>query len=552
MTITKPWTMLGLLAVLSLLFAAASATEPLVDLRYTQYQGKALPNGISQWLGIRYAAPPLGPLRFSAPRDPEEVYGVQDASQHGSLCIPTNEYPVPAGTSEDCLFLDVYAPTQFPGVSRNLLPVYVFIQGGGFNSNGNPYYDGSGLIQASNMGIVVVNFNYRVGPYGFLSGEEVLKDGGVNNGLKDQIKVLEWVQKHIREFGGDPDRVVIGGDSAGAASITLHLSAHNGRDDGLFHAAAAESQSFAPMLTVDETQFAYDNLVTRTGCNSAADTLACLRSLDIATLQRANIITPLPGAREPPLYLYGPVVDGDLIPDYTYRLFEEGHFIKVPVIFGDVTNEGTEFVPQNLTSISAVNSFLHAQFPALTPAHLSRIEQYYLQNINAAELFPNATRYWRPASNAYGELRYNCPGIAMSTAYAAANIPSWNYHYSVLDPEDEATGLGVYHVVDLNAIWGPENMWWSEDVSSPPPDSYRTSNAPIVEVMQGYWTSFIRDFDPNTYRYPGSPKWETWYGKQGGNQRLFIRTGETRMESVPPDQRERCEYLISIGVELTQ
>ncbi|KAL2824527.1 Alpha/Beta hydrolase protein [Aspergillus cavernicola] len=547
--------MLVHLTVLAVLATIASARQVVIDLGYAQYRGQALPNGIAQWLGIRYAAPPLGPLRFSAPQDPTEIDGVQDAAQHGPLCIPTEVYPIPDGTSEDCLFLDVYAPIRFRGVTFKPLPVFVWIQGGGFNSNGNPYYNGTGLIQASNMGIVIVTFNYRVGPYGFLSSAEVVKDGSINNGLKDQIKVLQWVQKHISEFGGDPNHVVIGGDSAGAASVTLLLSAYNGRDDGLFHAAAAESQSFAPMFTIDEAQFCYDNLVFRTGCNSAADTLACLRSLDIATLQRENIATPLPGAQEPPLYFYAPVVDDDLVPDYTYRLFLQGRFIKVPVIFGDVTNEGTTFVPQSLTSTAQANTFLQAQFPALTPTHLSRINSYYnLQNINltSPSLFPNSTPYWRPTSNAYGDIRYICPGLAMSTAYANARTPSWNYHYAVQDPEDEASGLGVYHVVEINAIWGPENIWFSETVGNPPPESYFTSNRDIVPVMQGYWTSFIRSFDPNPYRFPGSPRWGVWDGDGEGFQRLFVRTEETRMESVPPGQRERCEYLISIGVELTQ
>lgn len=474
--------------------------------------------------------------------------------------------------SEDCLFLDVYAPARFRGVTPKLLPVYVFIQGGGYNTNGNPYYNAAGLLHASDMNIVVVTFNYRVGPYGFLGGSEISKHGGINSGLKDQIKVLEWVQKHIREvrtsafyayyeadffkFGGDPNHVVVGGDSAGAASVTLLLSAHGGRDDGLFHATIAESQSFASMLTVDESQFTYDNLVSRTGCSMAMDTLACLRGLDIATLQRENIATPLPGAQEPPLFFYAPMVDGDLVPDYTYRMFEEGRFLEVPVIFGDVTDEGTTFVPANLTSIAEADTFLQAQFPALKPQHLSRIHDYYLRDINSSQLYPNATRYWHPVSNAYGELRYKCPGIAMSKIYDKAGVPNWNYHYSVLDPADQASGKGVWHVVELNAIWGPENMWWSETISNPPPESYYTSNAPIIPVMQGYWTSFIRSFNPNTYRYPGSPKWETWSGGgrggEEGYQRLFIRTGETRMESVPENQRERCGYLTSIGVDLTQ
>ncbi|KAB8230165.1 Alpha/Beta hydrolase protein [Aspergillus alliaceus] len=137
-----------------------------------------------------------------------------------------SKYPIPNDTSEDCLFLDVYTPPQASNSSR-LLPVFIWIQGGGFNENSNSNYNGTGLIQASEMGIVVVTFNYRVVPYRFLSGGESLQDGSVNNGLKDQIKVLRWVQKHINKFSGNPKLVVVGGGaSAGAASITLLLSAY--------------------------------------------------------------------------------------------------------------------------------------------------------------------------------------------------------------------------------------------------------------------------------------------------------------------------------------
>ncbi|RDW81781.1 putative triacylglycerol lipase [Aspergillus mulundensis] len=540
--------MLGYLALLTAFSALACARDVIVNLGYAQYRGQELSNGVAQWLGIRYAAPPVGPLRFSAPQDPEDETEIQNATQHGSMCIRTSRYPAPEGSAEDCLFLDVYAPAGATGASPRLLPVYVFIQGGGFSSNGNPYNNGTGLVQASDMNIVVVNFNYRVGPYGFLAGSEIVQGGSVNNGLKDQIKVLEWVQSHIKEFGGDPDHVVLGGDSAGGASVTLLLSAYGGRDDGLFHAAAAESQSFANMLTVDEAQYAYDNLVNRTGCTGAGDTLGCLRDVDIDTLQRENIVTPFPGTQRRPLYMYGPVIDDNLVPDYTYRMFQQGRFIKVPVIFGDVTNEGTKFVPENLSSLSAVQVWLQAQWPALTSEHFSRINEYYLQVVNSTQPYPNSTRYWRPVSDAYGEIRYVCPGIALSGAYADANVSNWNYRYAVQDPDDEASGLGVYHVVELNAIWGPENVYWTDTVGTEPPASYYTSNADIIPIMQGYWTSFIRSYDPNTYRYQGSPRWEEW----SEDERIFIRTGETRMESVPGNQKERCEYLTSIGVELRQ
>ncbi|KAF7117232.1 hypothetical protein CNMCM5793_005988 [Aspergillus hiratsukae] len=529
----------NLYALVLLLLPAASARKAVVDLGYTKYQGYELSNGIVQWLGMRYAAPPVGQLRFAAPQDPLPTKGAQKASKHGPICIPTGEYPVGASKSEDCLFIDVYAPRN-----ASNLPVFFWIQGGGFNSNSNANYNGTGLIEASGAEIIVVTFNYRVGPYGFLAGEEVQNGGSLNNGLKDQIKALQWVQKHIRKFGGNPNHVVLGGDSAGAASITLLLSAYGGRNDGLFHAAAAESQSFASMLTSTESQFAYNNLVIRTGCASEKDTLACLRNLDTASLQRQNFNTPLPGAQEAPLYMYGPTIDADLVPDYTYRLFHQGKFIKVPVIFGDDTNEGTVFVPKDIASVAEADKFLQNQFPEIQLHHLAKINELYLQE-NQTQPFPNASVWWRPASNAYGEMRYICPGIDMSTVYEDVGVKSWNYHYAVEDPAAQASGYGVSHTVEVHAIWGPENT------NGGAPPSYTTTNAPIVPVMQGYWTSFIKTFNPNTHRYPGSPEWKTW-GKGGGYSRIFIKSNETRMERVPLDQRQRCAYLISIGTALGQ
>ncbi|GAB1212872.1 hypothetical protein ATERTT37_002021 [Aspergillus terreus] len=462
----------SILLVPVFLFSLACARNPVVDLGYARYRGQTLSSGVNQWLGIRYAAPPVGPLRFAAPQDPRPMEGIQYASK-----------------------------------------------GGGYNENSQANYNGTGIIQASHMDIVVVTFNYRVGPYGFLSGEEVLKGGSLNNGLKDHIKVLQWVQKHIRKFGGDPERVVIGGASAGGASVTLLLSAYGGRDDHLFHGAAAESQSFAGMLTLDESQFLYNNLVIRTGCASDTDTLACLRRLDTASLQLQNIQTPLPRAQQAPLYLYGPTIDEDLVPDYTYRLFHEGKFIKVPVIFGDASDEGTVFVPKNSSSLGEADTFIQNQFPEIELRHFAKINKWYFTDDQLVP-YPNAGHYWKATSNAYGEMRYICPGIDMSSIYAKAGVASWNFHYAVLDPQSEASGEGTTHTVERFAIWGPHY------VPEKAPESYFTSNAPIVPVMQGYWTSFIKSLDPNLYRYPGSPEWKTW-GNGDGYSRLFIRTGET-------------------------
>ena len=153
------------------------------------------------------------------------------------------------------------------------------------------------------------------------------------------------------QFGGDPGCVTIAGDSAGAAAVTLHLTAYGGRDDGLFHAAAAESQSFGAQFTVEESQYQYDALVERVGCSNANDTLFCLRALPVADIiaENFNILTP-GGGPEPPLFMYSNVIDGNFTVDYTYKLYTEGNFVKVPVIFGDATNEGSIFAFTNIST----------------------------------------------------------------------------------------------------------------------------------------------------------------------------------------------------------
>lgn len=378
-----------------------------------------------------------------------------------------------------------------------------------------------------------------LGPYGFLAGKEV---GDINNGLHDQRKALEWVQQYIPLFGGNSSHVVLAGDSAGAQSVTLHTTAYGGRNDNLFHAIAAESQSFSALRTVEESQFAYNNLVIRAECYTEADTLACLRNLSAKALQKVNVNTEFPTAQSPPLYMYGPVLDYDFISDYTYRAYAQGNFIKVPAIYGDDTNEGTGFVPNDTASYAETTKFLQSQFPDLTLSHLGKIQEFY--PVENTPYFPDTGRFWRQASDAYGELRYICPGINVSAEYARQGVPVWNYRWNVIDPPSNLDGNGVRHTIEVNAIFGPENTQGQAPASYYPGQV----NWGIVEIVQGYWTSFIRTFNPNTLRVPGTPEWEQF----AGMRRLKFETGAMEMESVPEGQRERCGYLAGIGVELKQ
>ncbi|KAL8688892.1 MAG: hypothetical protein Q9218_005309 [Villophora microphyllina] len=535
----------------------STPVNPIVDLGYTRYQGSNS-SGVAQWLGMRYAAVPTGKLRFAAPAPPPRQDGVQSATQHGDKCLGVHTNSTedtgntsPSGHSEDCLFVEVYAPGNATVESR--FPVYVYLQGGGFVQNSGTY-NAAPLVKASGMQIVVVNINYRVGVHGFLAGEEVRKGGSLNNGLKDQRHALHWIKAHITKFGGNPDHVVLGGSSAGAASVTLQLAAYGGRDVGLFHATAAESQSFGALRTVEESQYQYDELVARTKCNSdhtkSDDTLACLRSLSSDALQAQNIGTPFPNATRRPLFAYNPTLDHDFIPDYTLNLFSSGRFLKLPAIYGDVTNEGTIFVPRSTDTIDDSNTFLQAQFPLLNNTQQEWIQKSYPPTDQ--QFSGKSGKYWRSTADAYGEMRYICPGMFLNNVYAAHGIKgNWNYHYAVLDPGANKSGMGTPHVEELNAIWG-----------APPgsPPSYKTVNARAVSVLQHYWLSFIKTFDPNALRLEGTPVWEEWTssafsGSMMGSKRILFADGgnTTVMESVEQAQWERCKVLTSNwGVALGQ
>ena len=195
--------------------ATSQPSHPTVDLGYATYEGTAQSNGQNQFLGIRFAAPPLGNLRFRKPQPPLETRGVQQANAFGPICYPVGGDL--SSASEDCLFLNVWAPSDATPNSK--LPVFFWIQGGGYvgNSNANVrflllseitawltvhylyQYNGSELIESTGNQMVFVNINYRVGPFGFLASKQVLDNGDLNVGLLDQRQALEWVQEHITQ-----------------------------------------------------------------------------------------------------------------------------------------------------------------------------------------------------------------------------------------------------------------------------------------------------------------------------------------------------------------
>ncbi|OGM41648.1 putative carboxylesterase [Aspergillus bombycis] len=411
---------------------------------------------------------------------------VQDASVFGPVCVGTGQN-VTEDTAEDCLFINVFTPSNAtPGSD---LPVWVYIQGGAYATNSNANYNGTQVIQESGHGIILVNFNYRVGALGFLAGQKVQQDGDLNVGLLDQRKALQWVQKHIHLFGGNPNHVVIHGASESEAQCSQFMEA--------------------------------------VGCS----TMSCLRSANITVIQKAQATSPDPTdptRTTPSFWDFVPVVDGTLIQDRLYPLFAQEKFIRVPLIVGGDTDEGSNFA-YNATSPADVSESLTSLYPSLSSNQLQSINRAY----QGMESIPLHAEYFPAASAAFGDAVFTCPGIHMSTqmtrAYLVGGEKVWSYRYNVQDPETLNKGLGVPHTFETEAIFGPG---YGGGLSS----SITNINAGIVPIVMNYYISFVKTLDPNSFRAEGAPYWMPW----GAGERLKIQTNQTATEVIPGTQKDRC------------
>ncbi|KAJ7190377.1 Alpha/Beta hydrolase protein [Mycena pura] len=487
-------------------------------------------------------APPLGNLRWRRPADPLVETSPVQATAHGPICYGIGAAFDPNATtfSDDCLFMDVYTPSGASESSK--LPVWFFIQGGGYTQNSNANYNGTSVVVESGRNIVVVTFNYRVGAFGFLASERVEKDGALNVGLLDQRQALLWVQKHISKFGGNPNHVVIHGDSAGAGSVTHHLTAFGGRNDGLFVGAIGESVFWPREVPVAQLEFQFDLFAAAAGCANVTDHLqmACLRAQNTSALVAANVPHPFQGRAAVPNFFYTPTIDGDFIRDHLYTLFREGQFIRVPTMIGDDDDEGTLFAA-NASTPADVLSFLADNYPQLTRGDLARLAQLYPRRAP----LPAHAPFFPSAAAAYGEGTFTCPSSFILAQLSRARQPVWNYRFSVVQADAAAMGLGVPHTSELPAIFGPASI--------PPPGlsaTFATTNAPIVPVVMNYWISFIRALDPNPHRFAGTPEWVQFDAAR--QRRLKFVLNDTHVEEIPADEDARCAFWNEIGVRIEQ
>ncbi|KAE9022077.1 hypothetical protein PF011_g4635 [Phytophthora fragariae] len=466
----------------SLLLALVSATDPpTATIKNGSYYGlyqEAYDQHL--FLGMPYAQPPVGDLRFRVPQSPNSTWtDVKNATEYSPECYGygSDQWVLGNVISEDCLTINVVRPSNVS-------------EGGDLPVAGKPF--------------IGVSFNYRLQAFGFLWGTAVKEAGVTNLGFRDQRLALHWVQENIAAFGGDATKVTIWGESAGARGVSYQLIAYGGRDDGLFRGAVMQSGSPVKYIpgaytNASEWDVYYNNITAAANCSAAADTLACLRLVPVETLSAILNSSVASSAS------WGPAVDGDYIEDTGPALLSEGKFVRVPILLGTNNDEGTAF---GKTGIDTTEEFFE---------YLVRAKGYDQAKANLLlELYPDipeigipGTLHSRPGNDtsygamykrvsAYaGDSTMHAPRRFMSEIWAANGLPSYSYRVNVLSAGiSQYTGSTHFQEVAF-VFYNLDGNGYNNSVATDPflnkPDSYKQ----LARVMTRMWASFIVDQTPN-------------------------------------------------------
>ncbi|KAH9880074.1 hypothetical protein J1614_002100 [Plenodomus biglobosus] len=458
------------------LFAAAAAlvgasfaqnsSLPVVDLGYEIYRAASFNStgNFYNFSNIRYAAPPVGDLRFALPQPPAENRSAVNNGDVSRICpqaspawadaalqflgstllglpAPNTTYVAPGANSsspvptrdpresEDCLFLDVFVPEDvFSNAGKGYgAPVLVWIYGGGY-TNGNKNQNPAGLIAASgnssNGDIIYVSLNYRIGALGFTSGPTYNAEGGTSNlGLYDQRFALEWIQDNIHLFGGDKNRVTVVGESAGGGSIMHQITAYGGqKGNAPFQQAVPQSPGWAPVQSVVEQEDTFQRYLELTNTTSLAE-LRALSSEEIIRANAQQVAYDTPWGK----YVYGPVVDGLFAPQLPGQLLAQGRFDKnVRILVGHNAAEGTYFTPPSVQSDATLLNQLRQVYPYAPQKSLEYITETLYPAVFDGS-YPYTNQYER-ASLIGSEGVFTCNTQYLSAAY---NNQTYSYLFAV-------------------------------------------------------------------------------------------------------------------------
>lgn len=473
-------TLLVLGGAMTAIPSAPPAAMTAVRVAQGQLAGAASADGsVAVFKGVPFAAPPIGELRWRAPQPPAPWPGVRKADAFGANCMQTivdarkpwtYEFMAHGGTSEDCLYLNVWTPAKSAGERR---PVLVYIHGGA-NTEGSgsvPVYDGSGL---ASKGAVAVTINYRLGAFGFLAHRELTQEAPYhasgNYALLDQIAAVKWVKANIAAFGGDPARITVAGQSAGAFAVRNLLVSPLAA--GLFHRAIAESGVSL-------------GGAARTLADAEGDGVRFARAKNAASIAELRALTAQQIATPPvggaPIR-WGTVVDNYALPSSEADAFAAGKSNDVPVLTGTNRDEGGA-VPQPATTADAFQKQAQQRYADRAPAFLAL---YPAATDDAAKIAQNASA--RDVSRVTTSL------WAMARAKTAKS-PTFTYFWDHTLPGPDAAQFGAFHTSEvpyaMNTLAFSDRPFTAEDRK-------------IADTLSSYWANFAATGDPNG---AGLPRW---------------------------------------------
>jgi para-nitrobenzyl esterase len=461
-------------------------------------------NGLVKvWKGLRYAAAPTGDRRWRAPEPPEPWREVVDATSYKPVCPqPEPRIPIDLGApqGDDCLSLNVWAPSDTAAGDRK--PVMVWIHGGAyiFGSASQPLYDGA--VFSAGGDVVVVTVNYRVGAFGFLdlsSFSTPTRRYESNPGLRDVILALQWVRDNIAAFGGDPERVTLFGESAGAGIVTTLLTTPAAA--GLFTAAIAQSSPATSVYDTTRGRRVAEQFLGALGLD--ANDVGRLPDVPVEAIVAASkaLFNDVP-LRSPGLLAFAPIVDGDLVPDYPVKLAREGRSHPVRLIIGTNKHEAALF------------KWMKSPLMPITPHEIRRMfaqmaaEQPDLQ-LPTEDQIGAVYRSRRTKTRGMGVARdvgFRMPSVWLAEGHSAV-APVYLYRFDWSTPMLKAMGIGATHATELPYVWG--NL-----IAGPKDFTFRLgglkTGAAVSERIRARWVNFAREAKPNGL--PGEPEWPPYHG----------------------------------------
>jgi len=492
--------------------SASAYADPLtVKTELGKAHGKTINDDkVKAFLGLPYAAPPVGDLRWKAPVPAAKWKGTRDATKFGAHCAQNHVFDdmvfQDAGDSEDCLFLNVYAPAD--AKSKSKLPVMFWIHGGGYSGGGSsePRHNGDFLPL---KGVVLVTINYRLGVFGFLATTELAKENnGVagNYGLLDMVAALQWVKDNIKNFGGDPNNVTIFGESAGSAAVSTLIASPAAR--GLFQKGIGESGG-----ALGDGVLGQEAIATRGVKDSEWVAKIGVKSLEELRAMPTDKV--LAAARARGMVGFGPDIDGKLLTESVADTYAAGRQAHVPLIAGWNRDEGSFLANgMNAEKWTAYGKKLFNE----------RADEFL-------KLYPGETdEQAADSAGGYGGDSF----IAFSTwkwlegHRKTGDSPVYRYHFELRStPSKYHPGSFAFHSDDIEYVFGT--------LDTRPGAEWRPEDRKLSEEMMGYWTNFAKTGDPNG---PGLPPWPK-YDKDDSLIHL-----DSAITSGPDTLRPRYEFLM--------